>query len=770
MKKPITLQKLYSVANLDIGRISAALAVSLLVLTIFGIPARAQAVAAAGIADYEAKGYVLIDPLNILLLQSKAENIMDTTSLLQGMGTSLLGPSLSRFERYLQATGTVERFEMQQSVEQDIRDRAAALSGAKGYILPLATTLGGFDPGLNLLSMRLTLDLNGLSGSRSHQCATARREAAAPLVACISVTNLEGQDPIFSHMPFPNAQAADLLASLIKQGRLGLYAQAEPDGPYQRGISLPGNPALGSVAGNQPTHISALLLIDNSTGRVVNSGKASDPAKPAQPQPRNGDGSVQEPGPAFPESTVALPGEADPRLPDGPKAPSSPGSQGNEVRYGPPGEAQTFELDRFLSLLSYTVYASPEGIKAAKWDLKNLQAKFERISQDGARVDVIQQKELQKLAAKIEGKTRKLELLQSMLELKQSIPARFGAKLVAAPRLARISYERYRLRDGREVTVFRGTDGLEDLETDFQLAMTPDAISEIAAGAGRGQSILQGVANLMRNKADTTETTGKPEAFKSADSLVASMVRSGVRSSDIILTGHSLGGGLAQYAGLKHRVGSIVTFNTAPLNAQLREDIGKEIGAYEGELRHYVSFVPGPPGSGKGTMDPVSQRFADVAGMPELSSLQVIGPKPYVIEVCNDLDSSEYQSFHNTAQGFITKGTVIAMASGRSSWMLAGHGGGAAVGARHASTDQVSSIMAGSKLGGNGAKALAVGANCLKHPFLCSAKAAAGGAVSAYASASLPGIWAMYTAHRMKNIFDALNGGSPRTCGSPTVN
>jgi hypothetical protein len=257
---------------------------------------------------------------------------------------------------------------------------------------------------------------------------------------------------------------------------------------------------------------------------------------------------------------------------------------------------------------------------------------------------------------------------------------------------------------------------------------------------------------------------GRPEAFKSADSLIASIIRSGVPSKKIMLTGHSLGGGLAQYAGIKNRAGTIVTFNTAPLNTQLHDDIASITGSFDGVLRHYVAFVSGSPGSGEGVMDPVSQR----AGLSEFRALKVVGSQhtQYVIEVCRDLESPEYQSFYNTSQGVITHLTLSSLAMGDKYKTLINTSrvAGGVAGYQNATTDNASSALTGVTVADKGAKGYAAVANCAKHPFLCSAKAATGGIFSALANGYVPIIWNIYTAHRMKSLFDKINGYAESVC------
>ena len=732
-----------------------------LVLAMTAQPILAQDAPAKVFADYEAMGYVRMDSLNIILLyESKVGKNTEATKLLEIMADELSGSTGIRFAQFSQASDKALRMEAKHALDYDLRDRKSALVSSRGYLLPVLATLGNYDPVSKLLAMRLTLDINGVSENRTAQCAILPQQGKRHLKACVSAKNMEHADPIFHHIPAETAQVADRLKLLIGQGRMRIFAQAEPSGPYQNGRTVPVDLVNGAdITGNQPTNILALVLVNIDTASVVMVGKAkalppdnkqgadkdkdSVKATSEQPTEKSGAGGQRD------KLEIGTYGPADP--------PKGPG--GTKIIYGPPPDGPDLDTDKFLSLLSFTVYATPTKLNNARRDLENMEAKFERISNDEARLDLIQQKELKKLASKIERQVRKVELLQAMLEMKEAIPAQYGARLIDVSRQPKLNYERYKMRDGREAIVFRGTADLSDLETNFQLAVTPESLSELGARLGRGQTVLDAMANRMQEQSNS-ESTGRPEAFKAADSMVAAIIRSGVKSSSILLTGHSLGGGLAQYAGMRNRVGSVVTFNPTPLSAQLQDEATSAASTFNGALRHYVAFVPGPPGSGQGVMDPVSQR----AGLSGFKALQVIGPQ-HVIEVCSDQQSPEYQSFFNTTQGVITNQTLGSLVSDKYKTVVkAGSAAGAVTGYETATTDKVSSALTGMRSAGKGVKGVAAVASCVKHPFLCSAKAAAGGLVSALASGYIPKIWDLYTAHRMKSMFDVLHGYSTSSC------
>lgn len=381
--------------------------------------------------------------------------------------------------------------------------------------------------------------------------------------------------------------------------------------------------------------------------------------------------------------------------------------------------------------------------------------KYSRIENDTNRNAIIQPLELKKLSRKIETQRLKLTHLQSMMEYKQQIPEKFGVQRLDAPIVSGITYERYRLPDAREVVVFRGTSGAQDYETDFQLAMTPETVAELTQGLGEGRSMALAFANKVSN-GQNPENEGKPAAFLAADRLIANIIRSGFPANKLILTGHSLGGGLAQYAGIHQGVNSIVTFNTAPLNIQLRHSL--ETSKYTGAIRNYVSLIPSV--TGESVMDPVSQNL----GSKSVNSLQVIGPQ-YTVEVCNDPESPEFKSFSDFAQGFITRKTVSSMAGDKYKIERnAASAVGATAGSAQASTDNVSAGYTGYKQAKGFANGVVATMNCIDHPFLCSAKAVAGGVASISADIALSKLWALYTAHRMQGIFDAMNGRSGEFC------
>jgi hypothetical protein len=749
-------------------KIATLVAVALLLLK----PAFAEMPMFSTVAEYESAGYQRVESLDILLLaQQKTGFKLDPEKLLDATGDGWSGTLRQRYESYKHSKDRTERFEMSQIIGYDLKDRQAAISRARGYLLPLKVSVEQFSAARGGLPLSLSLDVYPASGRRSYQCAGLQARSA--LAACLSASNLETGDPIFDLLPMPDANIAAQVKGWIESRRLILYALGVPNSPYQGTSAIPSDLTQRGVTGNQPTTIVELLLVDSSNNKVLNTARTQptannnpQTAQPAQPAPPN---SPVQPGNRTPLIPPISKGFAIDGMPVPPIGDPGPQGNGNPPPGGPaepgdppplPTDDQIQTLDRLLSWLSYTVYASLAQVKVVENELHELEMKYARIENDADRNVNLKPLELQKLTKKIEGKQRKREHLQSMLELKQQIPAKFGAQRLDGPKIAGITYERYRLADQREVVVFRGTSGAQDLETDFQLAMTPETVAEITKGLGEGQSMAIAFANKVRD-GQAPENGGKPEAFLAADRLIASIIRGGVPAKRLILTGHSLGGGLAQYAGIHQGVSTVVTFNTTPLNVQLRHSL--EPSKYSGIIRNYISTIPSVMGDS--IMDPVSQSL----GSKDVNTLQVIGPQ-YTVEVCNDLENPDFKSFVNTAQGFITRTTVSSFAGDKyKGTRRAMSAAGAAAGYTQASTDASSAGITGYKASKKMANGVVATMNCVQNPFLCSAKAVAGGVASISADVALSKIWTLYSAHRMQGLFDAMNGyADPGCTGFPS--
>jgi hypothetical protein len=766
----------------------------LLLALALGAPS-AQAQVVGNVKDYTDEGYVGMDRLTMPLLHYAHTSQMFDGKVLLSNAYGVLPKKIRK--TFDDVRGSRDEFTIRQlSAELDafVEEKAARVREARGFLYELDGKLLEYDFRRAGFPMDLKLSVKVYKSERSYHCLGGHGDSGKPwhglLTSCLSASNLHS-DPAFKFLPIPDEAKARFFREKRNAGELTFMAVAVPDGKYRpmRDQSLRFG-RLGEykvVSGIQPTRIVGLLVVDPKNGDILEiaraqagaqasrpatparaaSGPDSRPAAPVSPEepagvplvPVPGAGGSVAPGtPIVDVMPVPLGPQSDPQA--GPQSDPRPGP--TRVKIGGPEDAPTQQMDRLLSLLSFTVYSTPEKINATLNEYAALKARFDAIEGDQARLTLIRQKELKQLAAKLEARERKLELLAYMADLKEEIPAVHGARQVRGAAARKVHYEQWRLADGRHVVVFRGTDNLQDIETDLQLAVNPETVAEVTARmrTTSGPSMLTGLQGVIPGNEDP-QGAGRPEAFLSADALVATLVRSGVSPSKIILTGHSLGGGLAQYAGFRNRVGAIVTFNTAPLSAQLRRDAGEPGAA--AQLRHYVAFVAGP--GGDPLADPVSQKLADFTSLAKVDSLQVVGSQ-HAIEVCSDLDSPEFTSFMNTAQGLITKGTVAAMGAGNGALKNAATVVGAQAGAVNASTERFSSARTGAKTARSGFTAFNAGRNCLRHPFLCSAAAATGGVVSAVARAKLTRVWTAFSAHRMKNMYEAMERGGWSSCGS----
>jgi pimeloyl-ACP methyl ester carboxylesterase len=744
------------------------------------------------VADYEAEGYVGMDRLTTPLLHyAHTGKVFDGQVLLDGAGSILPKEIARTYARVRSSRDEFTNRELSAELDAFVEGKTARVREARGFLYELDAKLLEYDFARQGFPMDLKLAVKVYKSERSYHCLGAHGKSGKPwhglLTACVAATNLHS-DPAFRFLPMPDTDKARFLREKRNARELTFLAVAVPDGSYRvmrdQSLRFGGLGETKVITGIQPTRMVGLLVVDARNGDILEivraqaggqpgpaaqAAKSAPPGRPEQPEqlPQSGQTGKAEPtaGPAQGTSfATPTPGptETDVEEPGRPQPAPDPIARKDTIQVGMPQDMATQQLDLLLSLLSLTVYTSPEKIAATQGQLQELQARYERIRDDEARLSLIQKKELQKLAAKLEATQRKLELLQSLEDQKQEIPAVHGARRLASVAARKVHHERWQLRDGRQVLVFRGTDNLQDIETDLQLAVNPDTVAEITANLrnGVGRSMLTGLQGVIPGSGDA-QAAGRPEAFLSADALVGAVVRSGVPPARMILTGHSLGGGLAQYAGFRHGVGTIVTFNTAPLSSALRRDAGAPAAA--AQLRHYVAFVAGP--GGDPLVDPVSQKLADFSSLPEVQSLQVVG-RQHAIEVCNDLDGPEFTSFMNTAQGAITKGTVMAIGAGKTAIKVGAAAVGAQAGAVNASTDRLSSAATGAKMASFGATAVKAGVNCLRHPFLCSAAAATGGVVSAVARDKLTRLWSAFSAHRMKNMYEAMLRGGVGSCGA----
>lgn len=479
---------------------------------------------------------------------------------------------------------------------------------------------------------------------------------------------------------------------------------------------------------------------------------------------------------------------ANANAPDVPVAPhaaltpaANPGANAQSgVAVGVPADSRTLNLDKLLAQLAYAVYSDPDKLAAAQQKVDELQARAGRVQSDPTLDPLVKPHELRKITDTLQAASLKLAELRNQDNVKTTAIQTYGLQRVRLPSSERdteaghVYFEAWALPDGRRIIVFRGTDNNADIVTDAQIGLTPELAGELAARVKslRGQAMLTGMSDLaVKGYQDghlNVDDIGRPRAFTTADNLVRAVIRDGVPANQVIVTGHSLGGGYSQYAGLRNRVGQIVTFNPAPLNARQQADTQAGLQGYTGQVRHYVSFIALQGSASGGVYDPVSQLTSEYLHQPDLASLRVIGAE-YAVPVCADLRSPEYQAFARNVQNRITQKTFASMDHGGDQTKKVGKVIGQLDGLSSASSDRKEAMNAGGDMGQVPGRALGTASYCVRHPYLCSGKFALGGIASAMAMDFTPRAWTVLSAHRMRNLEEAIQQDGRAACVDPSA-
>jgi len=765
----------------------------------------AQMPDAGTIPELERSGYVLMDKINTPLLYPSATGKPYDARVLLIEGRDSLPDDLRQRVGNLNDRDEFKVHEALQAFQPFLAERKDTLHAARGYLVSLRHKLGEYDFNRHRFPLTLELAVSKPKSADSYHCSGAYDRIKQSLfTACIGATNWNRQNPAFQYLAIDDVQQAQLIKRKLEQNKAGFFFLMQPDGRFRpvesSKMRFGGyfNPVL--VSGIQPARVLGLVLVDFDTDEIMVAGpmagvKAVPPTRDdagAAAPPRTG-GTASTPGagagaaPSYPVAG-AQPGQAGGGLaatPGNPGAPVTPGAASVPmpvpapgITLGLPADAPTRDLDRLLAVLAYTVYSDDDKIADARQLVKALNDKAARIAGDSGRDELIRARELDRLQKDIDAAELKLASLQDQMQLKQATVAAWRLRRQHRPQLestarnGKLHVENYALPDGREIVVFRGTDNGEDILTDLQLGLTPELAAELATRvkSSAGQGVLTGIGSAVVKGYDAghldANNIGRPQSFQAADALVRQLIASGVPAGQVVLSGHSLGGGYAQYAGLRHRVGQVVAFNPAPLSAQLQKDIGS--GAQAGvRLRHYVSFIAAE-GAGP-TYDPLSQLTREYLKQPELNAFRVIGEQ-YAVSVCAPMGTPEYLSFSRSFQEKVTQTTLMSINKGAMGTKLAGQMAGYAVGANSAGTERGSAIANGGAIGRMPGQALGTAAYCSKHPFLCSGKLAMGGIASAAAQATLaPRAWTVLNAHRMKNLQEAMQLDGAADCRETTA-
>lgn len=747
---------------------------------------RAKMPQASNVDELKRSGYVEMDQINTPLLYPVNTGKPYNPKVMLTEGRAAVPRELSG---PLHDLALPDEFKVHTALEQlqpFVDQRIEGLKHARGYLIPLRTSLGEYDFTRHRFPLKLALMVSKPKSPDSYQCSGAYDQFRnMRLTACVSASNWNDRNSAFQFLAIDNQDQAQLVKKKLQNKEAGFFFLMEPDGRFKPLTSEEfkfGNIFIQTVvSGVQPARVIGLILVDFASGDILVSG----PLPGAES--RRGSGGIasasnqvasQQP-PAAAGSQTDAQNSAD-VPPDGEQqtadrtAPASATQTASNVTVGVPSDVATLRLDKLLATLSYAVYSDPEKLAASQKAADDLQAKLERIQNDQDRDPLIKMREVKQLQAALQVASLNREQLQRQLEMKQAVADTYGARRIRLPDIEKLAQsghvylEVYELSDGRQAVVFRGTDNSNDVMTDLQIGMTPELVAELASHikSARGQAMVTGMSQTVAGQFDD-DKLGRPQTFKVSDELVRKIILGGIAPARLVLAGHSLGGGYAQYAGLRNRVGQIVAFNPAPLSGRLQQDAGIRYGQVTSKVRHYVSFIAFGRNPGGGFYDPVSQLTKEYLRQPEIAALRVIGQQ-YAVPVCADLRGPEYANFLRKLQEGVTKTTLHSVDKGFKRTKTIGKMVGAAEGGLTASTERRSAIENGAAVGKVPGRVAGTTTYCLAHPYLCGGKLAVGGAVGTLARNEFaPRAWTLLSAHRMQNLEEAILADGTAVCNDP---
>lgn len=635
--------------------------------------AGADMLGANNINDYQALGYTTMGRLNTTLLYPAMTGKPYDPKLVLLRNRQEIPASYSKQFNDLESRDEFKAQDALDVFKPMLEARIADIKSARGFVVPLVVKLGEYDFTNGYFPLTIVMVTDDPRTKRSFNCGWEfSRAARLNMGACISAKNWSKSDGKFDKLALTKA-AAQEFKQRYNKNQLGFYFVTEPTGSFQY-VTDPklryGSEAFSviNVVGLQTVNVIEFIVVDTSSGDILIAGPVPGGAKRNQPPVVNGD---QNSSPAAQSVGPAGGGLASARSPAAADAVAMVSLP--PVKAGMPTDPAVNNLDRFLSRVSYAVYSDSAQVAEIESNLGTARQLVDAAQSDTKRDGLIAGKALSDATSKVDALGKKLEQSRAELKLKDSVVSDFGARQTHFPSIESFAsaggvyFDSYRYSDGRTVVVFRGTANQNDVMTDLQIGLTPELLAGLIARSrtASAQPVLSGIGDAAvngMNGASDPNKEGLPQGFKTAEEVVARVIASGVRPSDIMLTGHSLGAGYAQYAGMEKHVGLVVGFNPAPLSAELQRDATNGMGNFTITMRHYVSYLLLNGQKSAGYYDPVSQLTSQYLKDPNMQSLKVLGTQ-YAIPVCASTNTPEYADFRKQAQGMITKSPFGAVAS-----------------------------------------------------------------------------------------------------------